>query len=159
MAGNQTILTQKGYEKFKAELEDCLVVKRTEIAERLKEARAQGDLSENAEFDAAKDEQGQNEDRINELKLLLEEAKVAPTPTDCETVQIGHKVTILEEDEDEEEEYELVGPKEAKSMDNIIGIDSPFAEAMLGHHAGDEISYPTPAGGTFTFTITKIEIA
>ena len=152
-------MTQKGYEAFKAELEERLVVTRTQIAERLKEARAQGDLSENAEFDAAKDEQGQNEDRIMELKILLENAQVAPTPTDCDTVQIGHKVTILEEDEDEEEEYELVGPKEAKSMDNIIGIDSPFAEAMIGHSVGEEVSYPTPAGGTFTFTITKIEIA
>lgn len=159
MAVNQNILTRKGYDKFKEELEYCRTVLRPEIAERLKEARAQGDLSENAEFDAAKDEQGQNEDRITDLKLLLEECEVAETPTNCDTVQIGHKVTILEEDEDEEEEYELVGPREAKSMDNIIGIDSPFAEAMLGHAVGEEVSYETPTGGTFTFTITKIEIA
>ena len=158
MAEKKSVLTKSGAEKLQAELKELKEVRRAEIAEKIKEARAQGDLSENAEYDAAKDEQAEIESRIAEIENTLKNSELVAEATDTKTVFVGAKVTVREEGEDEDEVFYIVGSKEANSLNNKISNESPLGAALMGAKVRQKVSYEVPAG-KFTFTIKKIEKA
>ena len=141
----ETFLTQEGLEEIKKELEELKMVKRPEVIEALKEARAQGDLSENAEYDAARTEQAIVESRIKELEAMVENAKVIEK-TNSDVVSIGSNVTIEYIDDNEKEEYSIVGSKEADPFSNKISNESPIAQAILGQKKGATVSVDSPNG-------------
>jgi len=125
MAEQQFIMTQKGYDEAKAHLLYLQTVKRPEIVERIAEARSHGDLSENAEYDAARNEQAANELEIADLDYKIKNAVILEANSDTSYVHIGSKVTVYDEDMDEEETYEITGSTEANAMENKISNDSP----------------------------------
>ena len=141
----ETLLTQEGLEELKKELEELKMVKRPEVIEALKEARAQGDLSENAEYDAARNEQAIVESRIKELEVMVENAKVIEK-TNSDVVSLGCNVTIEYVDDNEKEEYSIVGSKEADPFSNKISNESPIAQAILGKKKGTTVSVDSPNG-------------
>lgn len=138
-------LTQEGLEDLKKELEYLKVEKRPEVINALKEARALGDLSENAEYDAARTEQAEVENKIAEIEKMLEHAEII---SDINTgkVSIGAKVTIKYVEDDEEDEYTIVGSKEADPFNNRISNESPLAKAIMGSQAGDIVTVDSPNG-------------
>ena len=138
-------VTNEGLEQMKKELEDLIQVKRPEVIKALKEARALGDLSENAEYDAARQEQAQTEARIKELEAMIEHAVIIEN-VDTNEVSIGTKVTIEYVDDDDTEEYSIVGVKEADPFNNKISNESPIAKAILGKKIGDIVSVDSPNG-------------
>ncbi len=138
-------LTQEGIDQIREELDNLIQVKRPEIISALKDARAQGDLSENAEYDAARTEQAIVESRIKELEAMLEHAVVI-TKVDTDTVSIGTKVTIEYVDDKEQEEYSIVGSKEADPFTNKISNESPIAKAIMGLKVGEIVSVDSPNG-------------
>ena len=141
----EVYLTSEGLQDFKQELEDLKLVKRPEVIQALKEARALGDLSENAEYDAARHEQAVVESRIVELEQMIENAVVIENiKTDC--VGIGTKVKIEYIDDDETEEYSIVGSKEADPFENRISNESPIAQAIMGLKVGDIATVASPNG-------------
>lgn len=141
------MLTDEGLKKYEEELEYLKTVKRKEIAEKLKEARAQGDLSENAEYDAAKDEQGIMESRINELEAMLKRVKVIDSSElTNEMVHIGSFVKVHDYTYDEDTEYQIVGASEADPFSGKLSDESPVGNALLGHAVGDIIEVETPSG-------------
>lgn len=158
MAEKKSVLTKSGAEKLQAELRELKEVRRAEIAEKIKEARAQGDLSENAEYDAAKDEQAEIESRIAEIENTLKNSELVQEATDTKTVFVGAKVTVREEGETEDEVLYIVGSKEANSLNNKISNESPLGAALMGAKVRQKVSYEAPAG-KFTYTIKKIEKA
>ena len=141
----ETFLTQEGLEEIKKELEELKLVKRPQVIEALKEARAQGDLSENAEYDAARTEQAVVESRIKELEVMLENVKVIEK-TNTDVVSLGCNVTIEYVDDNEKEEYSIVGSKEADPFTNKISNESPIAQAILGKKKGATVSVDSPNG-------------
>ena len=141
----ETFLTQEGLDEIKKELEELKLVKRPEVIEALKEARAQGDLSENAEYDAARTEQALVESRIKELEVMVENAKVIEK-TNSDVVSIGSNVTLEYVDDNEKEEYSIVGSKEADPFSNKISNESPIAQAILGKKKGATVSVDSPNG-------------
>ena len=148
----KNILTYEGLKKLEDELEDLKVVKRKEVSQKIKEAREQGDLSENAEYDAAKDEQRDIEARIEELKnaeVFVEEE------ADLDKVSIGCQVKILDCEFDEELTYKIVGSTEANSLKGKISNESPVGKALLGKKVGDTVTVTTPAG-EFEYKILSI---
>lgn len=138
-------LTQEGLDEIKKELDELKLVKRPEVISALKDARAQGDLSENAEYDAARTEQAIVESRIKELEVMLERAVVI-TKVDTNVVSIGTKVTIEYVDDEEEEVYSIVGSKEADPFSNKISNESPIAKAIMGLKVGSVVSVDSPNG-------------
>ena len=147
MAEKKNILTYAGLKQYEDELQNLKVVKRKEVAQKIKEAREQGDLSENAEYDAAKDEQRDIELRIEELEKLLKNAEVVvEEEIDLEKINIGCKVKVYEIDEDEEMEFKLVGSTEANSLQNKISNESPVGQALLGKKVGDVVDVETQVG-------------
>ena len=138
-------MTEEGLEDIKKELEELKLVKRPEVINSLKDARAQGDLSENAEYDAARTEQAMVESRIKELEAMLEQAVVIEK-TDTDSVSIGSKVTLEYIDDDEQEEYSIVGSKEADPFSNKISNESPIALAIMGKKVGSTVSVDSPNG-------------
>ena len=138
-------VTIDGLNEMKKELEELIQVKRPEVINALKEARALGDLSENAEYDAARSEQAQIEARIKELEAMLENAKVIENVNTNE-VSIGTKVKIEYVDDEDVEEYSIVGIKEADPFNNKISNESPIARAILGGKIGDIVSVDSPNG-------------
>ena len=141
----ETFLTQEGLEEIKKELEELKMVKRPQVIEALKEARAQGDLSENAEYDAARNEQAVVESRIKELEAMLENVKVIEK-TSTDIVSLGCNVTIEYVDDNEKEEYSIVGSKEADPFSNKISNESPIAKAILGQKKGATVSVDSTNG-------------
>ena len=140
-------LTQEGYEKLKEDLDRLKTVKRREIAKQLEKARALGDLSENAEYDAAKEAQAQLEKRIFELEDKLGRARIIDNeaiPDD--KVYIGAKVKMRDEDTDEELEYHIVAPPEADYARSKISIESPIGKSLLGKSVDDVVEIKVPAG-------------
>ena len=126
MAEKKNILTYAGLKQYEDELQNLKVFRRKEVAQKIKEAREQGDLSENAEYDAAKDEQRDIELRIEELEKLLKNAEVVvEDEIDLEKISVGCQVKVLEMDEDEEMEFRIVGSTEANSLQNKISNESP----------------------------------
>lgn len=147
MEAKKVILTLAGMEKMEQELTELKTVKRREIAQKIKEARAQGDLSENAEYDAAKDEQGKIEGRIAELEKTLRNAQVIDEDeADLDRVSLGSRVLVFDHEFEEEMTYVIVGSTEADPMEGLISNESPVGAALLGASVGDEIEAETPAG-------------
>ena len=136
-------VTSEGLEEMKKELEELIQVKRPEVIKALKEARALGDLSENAEYDAARQEQAQTEARIKELESMIENAVIIENVNTNE-VSIGTRVTIEYVGDDDTEEYSIVGVKEADPFNNKISNESPIARAILGKKVGDIVSVDSP---------------
>ena len=147
MEEKKNILTYEGLKKLEDELQDLKVVRRKEIAEKIKEAREQGDLSENAEYDAAKDEQRDIELRIEELEKLLKNAEVVvEDEIDTDKINIGCKVKLLDVEYDEEMEFYIVGSTEANSLKGKISNESPVGRALIGARVGDTVNVETQAG-------------
>jgi transcription elongation factor GreA len=143
----KNILTYEGLKKLQDELEDLKVVKRKEVSQKIKEAREQGDLSENAEYDAAKDEQRDIEARIEELEKILKNVDVVlEEEADLDKVSIGCNVKILDIEFDEELEYKIVGSTEANSLKGRISNESPVGRALLGKKVGEVVKVETQAG-------------
>ena len=133
MADKKHILTYAGLKQYEDELQNLKVVKRKEVAQKIKEAREQGDLSENAEYDAAKDEQRDIELRIEELEKLLKNAEVVvEEEIDVNKINIGCKVKLLDVEYDEEMEFYIVGSTEANSLQNKISNEAPVGRALIG---------------------------
>jgi transcription elongation factor GreA len=150
-----SFLTRQGYQKLLEELDHLRTVKRQEVANRLHEAMEGGELIEDAEYEAAKNEQAFVEGRIQELEMLLANARVIEGTEKSETAQIGAKVTI-QEDTNEPETYTIVGPVEASPRDGRISNESPLGKALIEHRAGEKVRVDAP-GGTFNVTILKVE--
>ena len=147
MAEKKNILTYAGLKQYEDELQNLKVFRRKEVAQKIKEAREQGDLSENAEYDAAKDEQRDIELRIEELEKLLKNAEVVvEDEIDLEKINVGCKVKVYEIDEDEEMEFKIVGSTEANSLQNKISNESPVGQALLGKKVGDVVDVETQVG-------------
>ena len=147
MSEKKNILTYAGLKQYEDELQDLKVNKRREIAEKIKEAREQGDLSENAEYDAAKDEQRDIEARIETLEKLLKNAEVVvEEEIALDQISIGCKVKLLDVEMNEEMEYRIVGSTEANSLQNKISNESPVGHALLGKKAGDIVTVDTQVG-------------
>lgn len=147
MAEKKNILTYAGLKQYEDELQDLKVNKRREIAQKIKEAREQGDLSENAEYDAAKDEQRDIEARIEALEKLLKNAEVVvEEEIDLDKISIGCKVKLLDVEENEEMEFRIVGSTEANSLQNKISNESPVGQALIGKKAGETVGVETQAG-------------
>lgn len=145
MSNKKVYLTEKGLQEIKDELEYLKLEKRPEVIQSLKEARALGDLSENAEYDAARNEQAIVEARIKELEVMIEKAEII-TNIDTNVVSIGTKVKIEYVDDNEVEEYSIVGSKEADPFANKISNESPIASAIMGLKVGDTVSVDSPNG-------------
>ena len=147
MDEKKNILTYEGLRKYEDELHELKVVKRKEVAEKIKEARELGDLSENAEYDAAKDEQRDIEARIEELEKILKNAEVVvEDEVDVNRISIGCKFKMLDIEYNEEVEYKIVGSTEANSLKGKISNESPVGKALLGAKKGQTVSVETQAG-------------
>ena len=147
MADKKHILTYAGLKKYEEELQDLKVNRRKEVAQKIKEAREQGDLSENAEYDAAKDEQRDIEARIEELEKLLKNAEVVvEDEIELDKISIGCQVKVYDLEFDEEIEFRLVGSTEANSLQNKISNESPVVDALLGRKVVDVVEVETQAG-------------
>ncbi len=143
----KNILTYEGLQKLENELQDLKLVKRKEVAQKIKEAREQGDLSENAEYDAAKDEQRDIEARIEQIEKILKNAEVVvEEEVDLGKINIGCKIKILDMEFDEELEYKIVGSTEANSLKGKISNESPVGKALIGAVIGDVVEVETQAG-------------
>ena len=148
-------LTRQGFEKLQEELEYLRTIKRQEVAARLHEAMEGGELIEDAEYEAAKNEQAFVEGRIQELESLLANARVIDTSIKMDVVQVAAEVTIQEEG-GEPELYTIVGPAEANPREGRISHESPLGRALLNHRAGDMVKVDAP-DGSFTVRIIKVE--
>ena len=141
------LLTYAGLKALEDELESLKVVKRKEVAAKIKEAREQGDLSENAEYDAAKDEQRDIEARIEELEAILKNAEVVvEDEVDFDKINVGCTVKVYDITFDEEVEFQLVGSTEANSLEGKISNESPVGQALIGKKIGDQVDVETQAG-------------
>lgn len=143
----KNILTYEGLKKLEDELENLKVVRRKEVSQKIKEAREQGDLSENAEYDAAKDEQRDIEARIDEIEKILKNAEVVvEEEVDLDKISVGCRVKILDMEYDEELDYKIVGSTEANSLKGKISNESPVGKALLGAKVGEVVTVETQAG-------------
>lgn len=150
-------MTQEGFEKLERELEELKTVKRPEVVEKIKVARSFGDLSENSEYDAAKDEQGFIEQDIQRIEHMLRNALIIEDTGDNNVVKIGKTVTFVELPGDEEESYQIVGSAESDAFNGKISNESPMAKALIGKGLDDEVRVPLPNGGWW-ICITVMEI-
>ena len=153
----QFIMTREGYEEAKKRLDYLINVKRAEIVGRIQEARSHGDLSENAEYDAARNEQAANEGEILELDHRIKNAVIAEENDDNSVVHIGTVVTVFDEEFQEEVAYTIKGSTEADAMNNIISNESPVGAALIGHKKGDTVTVKAP-NGEYDLRIVKIEL-
>jgi len=157
MVEKKSILTYEGLRQLEDELHDLKVNKRKEVAQKIKEAREQGDLSENAEYDAAKDEQRDIEARIEEIDKILRNAEVViEDEVDVDVINIGCKVRIYDVEYDEELEYKIVGSAEANSLKGRISNESPLGKALLGKREGEVVDVETHTG-TIKYKILDIQ--
>ena len=150
-------ITKEGYEAKKARLENLTTVERQEIIKKIGEAKEQGDLSENAEYEAAREEQGKIEGEISKLEAELKNCQIIDEEKSDDKVVFGSVVTLKDLEYDEELEYKLVGPLEASILDNKISIESPIGKLILGRHVGDTVSAASPAGGTISYKILSVK--
>ncbi len=156
MSNKPAILTHEGYKKLNDELEYLKTVKRKEVAEKLKEARGFGDLSENSEYDEAKNEQAEVEARISKLDEILKDAEVVnEDEIDTNSVSIGVKVKVFDYKFDEEIEYTLVGSSEADPFENKVSIDSPIGQKLEKTKVGEEVTVESP-GGEYKLKVLEI---
>lgn len=157
MAEKKNVVTYSGLKKIEEELQDLKVNKRREIAAKIKEAREQGDLSENAEYDAAKDEQRDIEARIEQLETMLKNIEVVDEDeVDTGVVGIGCKVIVYDYEYDEEVEYDIVGSSQADIMNNKISDESPVGMALKGAKVGEEVLVDAP-DGEFKYRVLDIK--
>lgn len=153
----EILLTREGLEKIKEELDYAVSVGRKEVAEKLKEAISYGDLSENSEYDSAKNEQAELEVKILQLEDKIRRAKIIDeNESENDKVSIGSIIKIKADDDDEIMEYKIVGASEADPLEGKISNDSPVGSALLGHSEGDTVEVMVP-DGTIVYTILGIE--
>ena len=152
---NTVYLTQEGLNNLKKELDDLINVRRPENVQAIKEARALGDLSEKAEYDAARNEQAVIEARIKQLEKMLENVSII-SDVSTDSVSIGNTVTIKYVDDDEEDEYKIVGSQEADPFESRISNESPIAQALFDHKVGDIVTVESP-NGSYQVEITAIQ--
>ena len=158
MAGEKKILTYAGLRALEDELENLKVVRRKEVAVKIREAREQGDLSENAEYDAAKDEQRDIETRIEEIEKILKHAEVVvEDEVDLDKISVGCTVVLYDKEFEEEVEYKIVGSTEANSLAGKISNESPLGKALMGRKVGDNIEVNAQAG-VIEYEVLKIDI-
>ena len=154
----ETIVTAEGYEKLKAEIEDLQGRGRREIAERIKEARDFGDISENAEYDAAKNEQAMLEGRIAQLEEKVRDAKIVDiSELATDIVQVGTTVHLKDQKTSKSVKYMIVGSSEADPLGGKLSNESPIGKALMGHKRNDIVKVPVPRGPQRQLKITKIE--
>lgn len=151
------VMTQKNYEDLKKELDYLVKVKRPEIIERIAEARSHGDLSENAEYDAAREEQRSNEGKIAEIEYKIKNADIREEVTDTSYVHLGSVVTVYDEDLGDEEVYTITSVTEVDVMSNKISVESPVGAALLRKKVGDKAEVKCPDGSLYTLKITAIK--
>lgn len=157
MAEKKNILTYAGLKQYEDELQNLKVFKRKEVAQKIKEAREQGDLSENAEYDAAKDEQRDIEARIEEIEKILKNAEVVvEDEVDDGKISVGCKVTVLDMEYDEEMEFQLVGSTEANSLQGKISNESPVGKALIGARQDDVVDVEM-GDSVMQYKVLKIE--
>lgn len=150
-------MTEEGLEKLKNELEFLKTEKRKEVVERIKIARGFGDLSENSEYDAAKDEQAWVESRIAQVEKMIRNAQIIESDeSDTNIVQMGKSVTFIELPDGDEETYKIVGSAEADPFEGKISNDSPMAKSLLGRQVGEQVNVQTP-GGEMQVKIMSVE--
>ena len=150
-------MTQEGFQKLEQELEHLKTVRRPEVVEKIKVARSFGDLSENSEYDAAKDEQGFVEQEITKIEMMLRHAVIIEDDGKKNEVQLGRTVTFIEIPGGEEEAYKIVGSAEADPFEGKISNESPIAKALLGKKVNDEINVPLPNGNEMRVKIISID--
>lgn len=156
MTEKEVFLTPEGLEKLEMELEEAKVVKRKEVADRIKQALAFGDISENAEYDQAKNEQAKLEERIAKLEAMLRNAVIIDDDEiSTDIVSIGSRVTVLDLEFNEELEYTIVGSAEADPFEGKISNESPMGKALLGKKVGDTVNVQAP-DGTIKYKIKAI---
>lgn len=155
MTDKPVYLTREGQAQLQAELKDRVENVRTAIADRIKQAKDLGDLSENAEYEAAKNEQAFNEGRIRELNYMLNNAQIIEDQNGGKEVRLGSTVTVRDDDGDEET-YTIVGSSEAKPAQGKISNESPVGKALLGRNVRQKVTVATP-GGSYKLTIVKIK--
>ena len=157
MEAKKNLLTREGLKKYEDELHDLKVVRRKEVAQKIKEAREQGDLSENAEYDAAKDEQRDIEARIEELETILKNVEVVDMEEDhnIDKVNFGLTVKVKDNEFGDEMEFKIVGATEANSLKGKISNESPLGKALMGSKKGDVVEVEAPVG-TISYTILDI---
>ncbi len=155
MEEKRTLITREGLRDLEEELNDLRVVRRAEVAQKIKEAREQGDLSENAEYDAARDEQRDIEARIAEIEGILKTVEVADEDTDENVANVGRRIVIMNMETTEEMVLDLVGTNEANILENRISNESPVGREILGRSVGDIITVEAPAG-IFKYRIITI---
>ena len=151
----EVYLTEEGLNSLKEELNELINVKRPANIESIKEARALGDLSENAEYDAARNEQAQIENRIKELEKMMENVTLIKD-IDTDSVSIGNVVKIKYVEDNDEDEYKIVGSQEADPFEGKISNESPIAAALLDHKVGDTVTVESP-NGSYDIVITEIK--
>ena len=151
---NTVYLTEEGLEELKKELDNLINVRRPENIQAIKEARSLGDLAEKAEYDAARHEQAQIDDRIKQLEKMLENVSIIED-VQTDTVGIGNTVSIKYVDDDEEDEYKIVGSQEADPFESKISNESPIAQALFNHKVGDIVTVDSPNGN---YEVEIIEI-
>ncbi|MDW7668335.1 MAG: transcription elongation factor GreA [Bacillota bacterium] len=157
MDNNETLLTQEGLEELKNEIEDLKVNKRKEVAEKIKEALAFGDISENSEYDEAKNEQAEVERRIAKLENMIKNARIIQDSKDkTDIINVGSSVKIEDLEFNEEMEYKIVGSAEADPFKGKISNVSPLGKNLIGKKPGETVSVPTPDGGTVEYKILNI---
>ena len=157
MAEKKKILTYAGLRALEDELENLKVVRRKEVAVKIREAREQGDLSENAEYDAAKDEQRDIETRIEEIEKILKNAEVVvEDEVDLDKINVGCVVVLYDKEFEEEVEYKIVGSTEANSLSGKISNESPLGKALLGKAVGDDVEVDTQVG-VIEYKVLKID--
>ena len=157
MLEKKNILTYAGLKQREDELQDLKVNRRKEIAQKIKEAREQGDLSENAEYDAAKDEQRDIEARIEQLENLLKNVEVVvEDEIDLDSISVGCKVKVMDLEYDEELEFTIGGSTESNSLQNKISNESPVGRELLGKKVGDIVAIDTQAG-TMEYEVLEIQ--
>lgn len=155
MAAKSISLTQDGYDGLKAELKELKETKRPEVIERIKRAKEFGDLSENAEYQTAKEDQSFIEGRVQELEAMLKLAKIIDKSShDASTIGIGSMVKV--DIEGDAIEYEIVGSTEGDLLKNKVSSDSPVGRSLMGHKKGDKVTVPAP-GGDIEYKITAVK--
>lgn len=155
MAAKPTFVTEEGLQKIKDELEYLKVTKRKEVAEALKQAKAFGDLSENSEYDEAKNEQAEVERHIAELEDILNNFEIIKATKKKNKIQVGSSVKVFDLEFEEEEVYTIVGSTESDPLENKISDESPIGKALLGAKPGEEVQAETP-GGTVKMKVLEI---
>jgi transcription elongation factor GreA len=157
MNANQPVyLTAEGMKNLRRELDHLVNVKRPALAERLHRAIQQGDLTENADYITAKEEQGFLEGRIQQLETMLRHAVIIQENSSTEEIVLGSRVTVIEEGAEEAETFQIVGPAEANPINGKVSNESPLGQALLGHRVGDTITIEAPRG-EIAFRITAIQ--